>query len=58
MQIDVSDSHEKNTDSPRVDSRERLSNITEERFLHMPKQDLEMVSIDAGMEIDGSDEQR
>jgi hypothetical protein len=52
IQIDWSDEHCENADSPRSESLQPHSNAAEERALHSLKHDLEIVSTDEGNEID------
>jgi hypothetical protein len=52
MQIDFRDEQASNADSPSLDIRERLSNVTVERSSHIEKQKFEITSIDDGMQID------
>jgi hypothetical protein len=52
MQIDRSDEQFANADSPSFEILQSLSNVKIERFVHLKKQELEMLSIDEGMQID------
>jgi hypothetical protein len=52
IEIDSSDEHASNADSPRVAILESGSNLTLEMHSHLLKEDFEIVSIDEGREID------
>jgi hypothetical protein len=52
MQIDRSDEQFENAESPRCESRQLGSNVKTESLLQPRKQDLEIVSIDEGMQSD------
>jgi hypothetical protein len=51
-EIDSSDEHHPNANSPRIESRLPGSNAKLERALHHLKQDPERVSTDEGRQID------
>jgi hypothetical protein len=57
MQIDCSSRHEQNAPSPRIESREPEANDSSDKLSQWLKQHFEIVSIDEGMQIDGSDTQ-
>jgi hypothetical protein len=57
MQIDCSDEHFSNAESPRHETRQRGSNATVKRILQWLKQCEAIVSTEEGMQIDRSDEQ-
>jgi hypothetical protein len=56
-QIDRSDEHPENADSPSIETLEPASNVKCERSVQFLKQPHEIVSIDAGIQIHLSDEQ-
>jgi hypothetical protein len=58
MQIDFSDEQAPNTDDPRVEIRQSMSNVTVARFVHPQKQPIPMISIDEGIQTDSSDRHR
>jgi hypothetical protein len=51
-QIDSSDEQSENADSPRSESLDPLSNVKVARHSHDLKQELEIVSIEDGIQID------
>jgi hypothetical protein len=57
MEIDRSESQSSNADLQRIETRQPDSNVNCERLLHLLKQDLEIISTDAGMQIDSRREQ-
>jgi hypothetical protein len=56
MQIDRSDEHERNADSPRVAILDSGANLNCERAPHPSKHSCEIVSMEAGMQTDFIDE--
>jgi hypothetical protein len=52
IQIEGSDEQFANASSPRFEILQSLSNVKIERHVQLEKQDLEMVSIDEGIQID------
>jgi hypothetical protein len=52
MQIDLSDAQLEKADSPRLEMQQPSSKSRLERFTQSAKQDLEIVSIDEGIQIE------
>jgi hypothetical protein len=57
MQIERSDEQRESAMAPRDERRPPGSKLNFERLVQPRKQDLEIVSTDAGIQINGSDEQ-
>jgi hypothetical protein len=58
MQIDTSDEHHKNVNSPRTEILQPDSNVKDDRFPQLVKQLPETVSTDEGMQIDSNEQPR